>query len=49
VMHPDDDLFGSSGFIYCREASGFTTVVARAVDSSGNRSEPSNEIVVQCP
>jgi chitodextrinase len=49
VMHPDDDLFGSSGFAYCRQASGFTTVVARAVDSSGNRSEPSNEIVVQCP
>jgi chitodextrinase len=49
VMHPDDDLFGSSGFVYCRQASGFTTVVARAVDSSGNRSAPSNEIVVQCP
>jgi chitodextrinase len=49
VTHPADVLFGSSGFVYCREASGFTTVVARAVDSSGNRSEPSNEIVVQCP
>jgi chitodextrinase len=49
VMHPDDDLFGSSGLVYCREASGFTTVVARAVDSSGNRSAPSNEIIVQCP
>jgi chitodextrinase len=49
VMHPDDDLFGSSGLVYCREASGFTTVVAKAVDSSGNRSEPSNEIIVQCP
>jgi hypothetical protein len=49
VMHPDDVLFGSSGFVYCRQASGFTTVVARAVDSSGNRSEPSNENVVQCP
>ena len=49
VTHPDDILFGSSGLVYCREASGFTTVVARAVDSSGNRSEPSNEIVVQCP
>jgi chitodextrinase len=49
VMHPDDDLFGSSGFAYCRQASGFTTVVARAVDSSGNRSESSNEIIVQCP
>jgi hypothetical protein len=35
--------------VYCREASGFTTVVARAVDSSGNPSAPSNEIVVQCP
>jgi hypothetical protein len=30
-------------------ASGLTTVVVRAVDTSGNRSEPSNEIVVQCP
>jgi chitodextrinase len=49
VTHPDDNLFGSSGFVYCRQASGFTTVVARAVDSSGNRSAPSNEIVVQCP
>jgi hypothetical protein len=44
-----DVIFGSSGFVYCRGASGFTTVVARAVDTSGNRSEPSNEIVVQCP
>ena len=26
-----------------------TTVVARAVDSSGNRSAASNEIIVQCP
>jgi hypothetical protein len=47
VLNPDV-LFGSSGFVYCREASGFTTVVARAVDSSGNRSGPSNEIIVQC-
>jgi chitodextrinase len=49
VMHPADDLFGSSGLVYCRQASGFTTVVAKAVDSSGNRSGPSNAIVVQCP
>jgi chitodextrinase len=49
VMHPADVLFGSSGLVYCREASGFTTVVAKAVDTSGNRSGPSNEIVVQCP
>jgi fibronectin type III domain protein len=49
VMHPDDDLFGGSGFVYCRGASGFTTVVAKAVDSSGNRSGPSNQILVQCP
>ena len=49
VANRGDVLFGSSGLVYCREASGFTTVVARAVDSSGNRSEPSNEIVVQCP
>jgi chitodextrinase len=49
VMHPADDLFGSSGFVYCRQASGFTTVVAKAVDSSGNRSGPSNSIIVQCP
>jgi chitodextrinase len=48
-MHPVDRHFGSSGLAYCVEASGFTTVVARAVDSSGNRSGPSNEIVVQCP
>jgi hypothetical protein len=49
VTHPGDNLFGSSGFVYCRQASGFTTVVAKAVDSSGNRSGPSNAIVVQCP
>jgi hypothetical protein len=49
VMHPADDLFGSSGLVYCREATGTTTVVAKAVDSSGNRSGPSNEIVVHCP
>jgi chitodextrinase len=48
VLNPDV-IFGSSGFVYCRSASGFTTVSARAVDTSGNRSEPSNEIVVQCP
>jgi hypothetical protein len=48
VLNPDVN-FGSSGLVYCREASGFTTVVARAVDSSGNRSEPSNEIIAQCP
>jgi chitodextrinase len=48
VLNPDV-VFGSSGFVYCRSASGFTTVVARAVDTSGNRSGPSNEIVVQCP
>jgi len=47
VSNPGDGLFGSSGLVYCREA-GLTTVVARAVDSSGNRSAPSNEIVVQC-
>ena len=47
VSNPGDGLLGSSGLVYCREA-GSTTVVARAVDSSGNRSAPSNEIVVQC-
>jgi chitodextrinase len=49
VTHPDDVLFGSSGLVYCRFASGFTTVVAKAVDTSGNRSGPSNQITVQCP
>ena len=49
VANRGDVLFGSSGLVYCREASGLTTVVARAVDSSGNRSAPSNEIIVQCP
>jgi chitodextrinase len=49
VMHPDDNLFGSSGLAYCRQASGVTTIVARAMDSSGNRSAPSNELVVNCP
>lgn len=49
VFHPDDMLFGSSGLVYCRHASGLTRVVARALDASGNRSAPSNEIIVQCP
>jgi chitodextrinase len=43
VAHPDDILFGSSGLVYCRFASVFTTIVAKAVDTSGNRSGPSNE------
>src|SRR5262245_477414 len=49
ATNPADINFGGSGLVYCREASGTTTVVAKAVDSSGNRSGPSNQIVVQCP
>jgi chitodextrinase len=43
-----DGGFGTSGIAYCR-ASGPTVVVVKAVDSSGNISEPSNELLVDCP
>jgi chitodextrinase len=42
-----DGGFGDSGITYCRE-SGPTTIVVKAVDTSGNVSAPSNEILVNC-
>ena len=42
-----DGGFGSSGITYCR-SPGPTVVVVKALDTSGNTSEPSNEIIVNC-
>ena len=38
---------GTNTIAYCRD-NGPTTVVLRAVDSSGNRPEPSNELNMTC-
>ena len=44
--HDDDGAIGSGGTIaYCREATGPTDIVVRAIDTSGNVSEPSNAIL----
>jgi chitodextrinase len=45
---PDGSLGATSGITYCRE-SGPTVIVVKAVDTSGNVSEPSNELLVDCP
>jgi chitodextrinase len=43
--HDDDGAIGSGGTIaYCRQATGPTDIVVRAIDTSGNASEPSNTI-----
>jgi chitodextrinase len=45
-FHHDDGAIGSGGTIaYCREATGPTDIVVRAIDTSGNVSEPSNAII----
>jgi hypothetical protein len=41
-----DPGYGST-ITYCR-AEGSTTIVLRAVDTSGNVSAPSNEIIFNC-
>ena len=47
VLVPDGVLGGTNMIAYCRDV-GPTTVVLRAVDTSGNRSGPSNELNITC-
>jgi hypothetical protein len=47
VLVPDGGVGGTNTIAYCRD-SGPTTVVLRAVDTSGNRSGPSNELNIIC-
>ena len=44
---PDGGVGGTNTIAYCRDV-GPTTVVLRAVDTSGNRSGPSNELNITC-
>jgi chitodextrinase len=47
--HDDDGAIGSTNTIaYCREVTGQAVIVVRAVDTSGNVSEPSNAIPFDC-
>ena len=47
--HDDDGAIGSGGTIaYCREVTGATEIVVRAIDTSGNMSEPSNALTFDC-
>lgn len=49
VSHDHDGAIGSGGTIaYCREAVGPTEIVVRAIDTSGNVSEPSNVVPFDC-
>jgi hypothetical protein len=47
VLVPDGGVGGTNTIAYCRD-SGPTTVTLRAVDTSGNRSGPSNELHIDC-
>jgi Fibronectin type III domain len=47
VLVPDGNVGGDNTIAYCRDI-GPTTVVLRAVDTSGNRSGPSNELNIDC-
>jgi hypothetical protein len=47
VLVPDGGVGGTNTIAYCRDI-GPTTVVLRAVDTSGNRSGPSNELSIDC-
>jgi hypothetical protein len=47
VLVPDGVVGGTNTIAYCRDL-GPTTVVLRAVDTSGNRSGPSNELNITC-
>ncbi|HET7854851.1 MAG TPA: hypothetical protein VFL41_00180 [Gaiellaceae bacterium] len=47
VLVPDGGVGGTNTIAYCRDI-GPTTVVLRAVDTSGNRSGPSNELNIIC-
>jgi hypothetical protein len=47
VLVPDGVVGATNTIAYCRDV-GPTTVVLRAVDTSGNRSAPSNELNITC-
>jgi hypothetical protein len=47
VLVPDGVVGGTNTIAYCRDL-GPTTVVLKAVDTSGNRSGPSNELNIAC-
>jgi hypothetical protein len=47
ILVPDGNVGGTNTIAYCRDL-GPTTVVLRAVDTSGNRSGPSNELEITC-
>jgi hypothetical protein len=47
VLVPDGVVGGTNTIAYCRDI-GPTRVVLRAVDTSGNRSGPSNELTIDC-
>lgn len=47
VLVPDGVVGGTNTIAYCRDV-GPTTVVLRAVDTSGNRSGPSNALNITC-
>lgn len=47
VLVPDGGVGGTNTIAYCRD-NGPTTVVLKAVDASGNRSGPSNELNITC-
>jgi fibronectin type III domain protein len=47
VLVPDGNIGGTNTIAYCRDI-GPTTVVLRAVDTSGNRSGPSNTLNFDC-
>jgi hypothetical protein len=47
VLVPDGVVGGTNTIAYCRDV-GPTTVVLRAVDTSGNRSGPSNALSITC-
>ena len=47
VLVPDGLVGGTNTIAYCRDI-GPTSVVVRAVDTSGNRSGPSNELNINC-
>ena len=47
VLVPDGGVGGTNTITYCRDL-GPTDVVLRAVDTSGNRSGPSNEMNINC-
>ena len=47
ILTRDGGIGGPNGIAYCRDL-GPTTVVLRAVDTSGNRSGPSNELNIDC-